>query len=430
MIASARPYRDHPDLKQEPFRRRLRLWGLLPASLLGLRLTFYGTLFLAILVIILLAALTSEANLLMLLFGIAVGVLCFNALAVWRAVQRLDVDRIAPQAVVAGRPFTIVYTVRNRRRWFRTYSLIISESKPIHRQVQLPQGYIQSLRPRERWRVELMARCFQRGKLELPAVRVSSRFPLGLVSCSVEYPAGTSIAIYPTVGRLRRNLWTDHQATDSPTIRSGQDRGGQEEFHGLREYREGDNPRWVHWRRSARTGELLVREHIELRTTQMIIVLDPWPQDGGEQRRRSLLDPLSSVGRIAARSAEPIPERIISAAATAICDGLERNHRVGLICRAGASIAIAPAGGRPHRERLLYELSRICQGDAVPLDELVGRVRWSMAWNARCLLCTSRFLPVHDQVRRMLSQRAERTTVVTPERGGLEALFEIDLYDV
>jgi uncharacterized protein (DUF58 family) len=52
-------------------------------------------------------------------------------------------------------------------------------------------------------------------------------------------------------------------------------RAAQDEFHGLRPYRPGDSPRWVHWRTSARRGELMVREFEDLPSENLLLVFDP-----------------------------------------------------------------------------------------------------------------------------------------------------------
>ena len=49
---------------------------------------------------------------------------------------------------------------------------------------------------------------------------------------------------------------------------------GPGEFHGLREYVDGDEPRSIHWKASARTEQLLVKEHTTEGLRRCTIVLD------------------------------------------------------------------------------------------------------------------------------------------------------------
>lgn len=52
---------------------------------------------------------------------------------------------------------------------------------------------------------------------------------------------------------------------------------GPGEFHSLREYVDGDEPRSIHWRASARGESLLVKQHAVEGLRRMLVVLDPDP---------------------------------------------------------------------------------------------------------------------------------------------------------
>lgn len=381
--------------------------------LLNLRLTFGGLLAAFVILIVGLAGLNSQVNLLLLLVGMSIGVLVFGAVLPTRMVRRIDVERIMPEAVVAGRPFTITYVVRNRRRWFRAWSLVIGEAPPAA--AAFPQAFVPVLGPGEQRRIKLVGNCPRRGRLTLRGIRLLSRFPFGMFSCRLDIDTPMEVTVYPTVGRFRRDPWKGTRYARSAGAREARERGSQDEFHGVREYRHGDSHRWIHWRRSARTGDLIVREMIPLRQTQLVVIVDPWPGAfvGKALRQRLKAPPDSTV------------ERVISVAATAVCDGLERGHRVGLICRAAVPIVIAPAAGRAHRQRMLHELASIEPGTGEGLEALVSRVRWSTGWHARCLICAPRPDATHDRVVRSLSGRTEGTLLLTPDSEAFNALFAI-----
>lgn len=386
-----------------------------------MRMTFAGLLASAVICLVAIAGVNIEANLLYLLSGICGGVLIGAFVLPLLTLRNLEVDRLMPDAVVAGRPYKVTYVVRNRRRYSGAWSLIVTETPSSVRASRgrriarrFPSGFIAFLKPGAEQRIEVMATSHQRGKLTLPGVRISSRFPLGLFSCQVDYVLPAELLVFPALGRFRYDPWRDYRAasTVSSTRNSVRDRSGQEEFHGVREYRQGDNLRWIHWRASARTGELVVREMIPQRPTHMVVMLDPWPEAKGGVREQS-------AARFSASA-----EMTIAAAATALCDALEKGHRVGLVCRSARPVVIPPAAGRAQRHRILQELALAMPGATEGLDELVSQIRWSSGWHARCLLCLTSIHEPHDRVVRFLNARAEAVAIASPDKQDFGLLFE------
>src|SRR5262249_46573352 len=49
-----------------------------------------------------------------------------------------------------------------------------------------------------------------------------------------------------------------------------------DEFHHIREFRAGDNPRAIHWRTTARSGELMVREYHQSRDHDWVLLVELW----------------------------------------------------------------------------------------------------------------------------------------------------------
>lgn len=104
--------------------------------------------------------------------------------------------------------------------------------------------------------IPILAR--QRGRLDLPRVRLASRYPLGLfVAWSYLQPAMRCL-VYPQP--LASPL-----PPPSPTPAGGEHSGdaGQEDFAGFREHQPADSPRHVAWKASAReAGErpLLIKQ--------------------------------------------------------------------------------------------------------------------------------------------------------------------------
>jgi uncharacterized protein (DUF58 family) len=66
-------------------------------------------------------------------------------------------------------------------------------------------------------------------------------------------------------------------------------------FVALREYVDGDDPRLIHWPTTARTGSLMVREHVELRRPQFTVVLDAATHVGTADDFEEMVDAAASM---------------------------------------------------------------------------------------------------------------------------------------
>jgi uncharacterized protein (DUF58 family) len=90
-----------------------------------------------------------------------------------------------------------------------------------------------------------------------------------------------AILVFPALGRLHRGRLRRLLRQAAITLGRSRQRPrrhptAQSQFHGLRAFRPGDSPRWIHWRTSARRGELMVREFEDEPTDDLVLVVEPW----------------------------------------------------------------------------------------------------------------------------------------------------------
>jgi uncharacterized protein (DUF58 family) len=111
----------------------------------------------------------------------------------------------------------------------------------------------------------------KRGRDVHVGFRIATRFPFGLFEKSREVPSTGELIIYPAVDPV--------QLPPSPVGRaSGQDgvigRGHGEDFLGLKVMREGEDPRDIHWRKTAAVGQLVMRERAREARPDVTIPID------------------------------------------------------------------------------------------------------------------------------------------------------------
>src|SRR6202042_142813 len=100
----------------------------------------------------------------------------------------------------------------------------------------------------------------------LEPLRAWSAYPFGLVQRTAIIGAeDEELIVLPRLGQVHRGKLRRFLTHTAPLDGgfSNQQRAQPltlNEFHSLRPFRRGDSPRWIHWRTSARRGELMVRE--------------------------------------------------------------------------------------------------------------------------------------------------------------------------
>lgn len=180
-------------------------------------------------------------------------------------------------------------------------------------------------------------RALVRGRYTLPPVTIETRDALGL--CRLRRPESEplALAVLPHTEPLHGPL----PATGTMTNGLGGSRStgsGGDPDTSVREYRSGDDRRRVHWRSSARLGELMVRGEEQQRQAAVTVLLDT--RAGGHRRN----GPHGSF------------EWAVGATASITRHLLLAGHQVHL---AGAPGSEPPAGVRARQARALGELERL-----------------------------------------------------------------------
>ncbi len=251
-------------------RPRLRRW-LRPNR--RFRLTREGKWFIGATVLLGLAAMNGGLNLLFLVFGMLLCLLLANGILSETCLRRLVVRRRLPASIHVGSPFLMGIAVRNRKRRIPTFSLEVEDlvdGRPVDRRcfyLKVPAGREQETAYRRT--------LTRRGPHRLSGLRISTRFPFGLLRRSIDLDEPLELLAYPALTPVAQRLLHAGlvDSGDRPWPRLS--RSG--DFQNLREFRLGDDPRDIHWRTSARRGRPFVREFEENTARVAVLVLDDTP---------------------------------------------------------------------------------------------------------------------------------------------------------
>lgn len=372
----------------------------------GVAMTRASVYFCAGSLVIGLAAIDADNNILLLLFGICVGAIVLSVFSGWRSLRRVSVARAAPEMAVAGQPLELRYTITNHRGWVGIRALRMTEIVAPGSLVTTPELFIPRLSAQASVTVTIPTAALRRGRIALHAVRLSTGFPFEIIRKVITHPIQDEIIVFPSLGRMLGELNTGRETRDLASVGSSMARTrGDDEFFGIREYRHGDNPRRIHWRRSAASGQLMIREMARTRDPQLWCVVDT---------------------RVDSTDAEHLErfELTVSAAATVICDALERGLRVGLISNGDPFLVLPPGGGRHRRSRLLRELARRTANTTDPLLGQIRRIAWPARWRGAAVLFTTRQSGDVEEAARVLSKSIGTTRTYVPQTPSFEGLFE------
>lgn len=253
------------------------------------RICLEGVYYTLVLAFIVSGAVVRDINLLFALAGMMVGPLLINWRMVVRSVRRLHVERRLPQQIFAGRPFRVEIHAENRRRRTGSWMVVVEDvihpettgaGRARHARKSKVRVVLPFVGARQAGTATYRAMLPRRGRYRFGPLRVSTRFPLGLVKASTRIRRYERLLVFPHLGRLSRD-WL--QIVDTAQLgrhemhcRRGPIDG---DYYGLREWRPGDSRRWIHWRTTAKLGKLAVREFEQQRNRDMTLVVDLWQPD-------------------------------------------------------------------------------------------------------------------------------------------------------
>lgn len=202
----------------------------------------------------------------------------------------LQAERRLPFPVHAGSEVSSSILIRNTSKWFSASFVCIEDHvsgtgvsrKPLLSAVTLiPPGADVTT-----WQTTKFHR---RGEKEFTSLTFFSQFPLSLFRYEFTIELSQTLVAYPRLKRIGYRLMPDIPDRQWERTVPSRPRHQQEEFAGLREFREGDNPKWIHWKSSGRAdGRLLVKEFEGSALKRARVVLDAYLPEQSAKGERQL----------------------------------------------------------------------------------------------------------------------------------------------
>jgi len=194
----------------------------------------------------------------------------------------------------------------------------------------------------------------RRGHYTVGPIRITLGDAFGLFQGHREFRSKAAVTVYPRVHRLEGLPVPLSQPFGPVRTREKafEDPSNQAE---IREYRPGDNPRHIHWKTSARMGELMLREYELNATTHMMLFPDLCYDAQAATPARDLSTEETAV-EITASLAEL---------------GMRRKIDVGLICHGQERFSVGTGRGQRTFHEALEVLARVEAQGKLPIEQVL-----------------------------------------------------------
>ena len=293
----------------------------------GIRPTKVGIWFVVLTLLIGVAATNTGNNALYMVVALMLAALIVSGVLSRNDVRKVDVDVTPPEEVFARTPAAFEVEISNRSRLLPRWLLLVSFSD------HAPTLLCPSL-PRAGRRRAVVELAFpRRGRHRIAAAHLATLFPFGLFRKGMRQRLDREVLVFPRLvpGRhlVRRSTSAIGETQDHRA-------GWGHDLHSLRALRQGDDPRRIHWKQTARTGKLIFMERQAERTRRVTVVLD------------------NAIDAAMGSAAEDRLELRISEAAAAALSYLEAGFEVELVTR---SERIDFGWGQRQRRRILDTLA-------------------------------------------------------------------------
>jgi uncharacterized protein (DUF58 family) len=263
---------------------------------LPLQTTKGGIIFIGILGIVAFAAWNTGNNLLFMVFSLLAATLFVSWAASRASLRDLVVSARFPDHIYAGEPAPVIVTIRNRKRFLPSFSVLVEARGPV---VAGKDEKKKRRRARQRFGKRMLAYFMyvphraaaeqrveqlfvKRGHELITGFELSTRFPFGFFRRRRRLRArDVDIIVYPKPEPLGDEL---HLLPMSAGRLISTRRGAGHDLFSLRDYQPQDDLRHIDWKATARARRLMVRQCTAEDERRVVIALDTRMSGGAGEK--------------------------------------------------------------------------------------------------------------------------------------------------
>ncbi|MBI5384314.1 MAG: DUF58 domain-containing protein [Verrucomicrobia bacterium] len=266
--------------------------------------------------------------------------------------------------------FIAIHRAEERR--MRSFSVAKRKKRLGFELVRVSEAPVPPLLPGQEAEVRLQLTPLRRGHVRFTGLTVARPDPLGLVKAFAKFPLPQSVLVLPRRYPLPPIALPGTMKYQQGGVAMASSVGESEEFVSLRDYRQGDPLRHIHWRSWARVGKPVVKEFQDEFFVRHALILDTFTDHPNSE----------------------VFEEAVSVAASFACTILTQESLLDLLFVGPEAYCFTSGRGLAHTEQILEILAsvRVCRGQGFQaLENLVidhvslvsGCVVVLLDWDAR-----------------------------------------------
>lgn len=316
----------------------------------GFDFSMTGLVYASIMAFMGLAAVNLQASLLFGVFGLMIGIVLISGIISKLVLKRIAVRRLLPDQATVGRTTLMHYSVINQKRVWASFSVTIAELDGAQSFRRQPQSYLLHAAPGQSAAITSEVIPKRRGMLQFDHYQLSTSFPFGFIKRAIVRRHADPLLVFPPMARVDPKLLTQFKSAEMTGNNLRPKPHGSDEFYGLRDYRPGESPRLIDWKRTARTGRLISREMTQVSPPRIVVVVDTHNPDSSAARANHV-------------------ERSIAQAASLIDVALDAGLAVGLVVRGTHWSVMSANRGKRHKRELLTVLAMLPDAGSQRVDD-------------------------------------------------------------
>lgn len=241
--------------------------------------THEGWIYFAALTVMVFAAVNTGNNLLYMVLSALLAFLVLSGFLSTLTFRRVQVGVRIPARCFAGEPFPISIQVHNEKRAFPSLSL---HFEPAYGSAfRFSAFYVPVVRAGRRVSQTRQALLSKRGRYAAREVKAWSRYPFGFFLKDRNYQAAAECICYPEIIPQER---VNSNVMDIQGSKERFERGLGYDLYMIRDYRQSDSARHVHWKASAKTSVLKTREYAAEDTRRIVLAFDRFGGPGDAEK--------------------------------------------------------------------------------------------------------------------------------------------------